>query len=305
MGKIALAVHGGAGPDSEQIRNNIDGYKDGMRKAINVGYTILENGGSAIDAVEAAVRMLEDLPLFNAGRGSAINHKGEIEMDASIMDGSNLKAGAVSMLKNVKNPITLAKFIMNHTNHILLSDSGALELARDAGIELEPDAYFVTTDRYDEFLKERDNEYLQDLLRKRVHGTVGAVALDEKGNLAAATSTGGTTNSLSGRIGDSCLIGAGCYANNKTCAVSGTGDGEFLISGVIAHSISAAIDLAKMPIQEACDFVVQEQNKHVEGCIGVICLDPEGNFGISFNSPHMHRAWKSSDVPFEVRIYRE
>src|SRR5215212_5635740 len=156
MARIALAVHGGAGPDSELIRKNIDGYKNGLIKAIDAGYEVLEKGGSAVDAVEAAVRMLEDLPLFNAGRGSAVNHKGEIEMDASIMDGSNLKAGAVSMVKNVKNPVTLAKFIMYNTNHILLSDSGALELARDAGIELEPDAYFITTHKFDEFLEERD-----------------------------------------------------------------------------------------------------------------------------------------------------
>ena len=299
-----MAVHGGAGPDSGHIKENKQGYELGLKKALDAGYKILENGGSAVEAVEAAVNELENNPLFNAGRGSAINNKGEVEMDASIMDGSNLKAGAVSMVKNIKNPVSLARFIMYNTNHILLSGNGAVELATDAGIELETDAYFVTEHQYDLFMEDRDKESVDDMLKKRVHGTVGAVAFDSKGNLGAATSTGGTTNSLDGRIGDSCIIGAGCYANNNTCAVSGTGDGEFLISGVVAHSISSAIELANHTMQEACDFVIHQKNKDIEGDIGVISIDSKGNFGIAFNSERLHRAWQSTDIPQQVRIYQ-
>jgi beta-aspartyl-peptidase (threonine type) len=303
MKKIAIAVHGGAGPDSDYIKENMQGYEDGLKNAIMAGHKILEKGGSALDAVEASVKHLEDNPLFNAGRGSAVNHKGEIEMDASIMDGKKIKAGAVSMVKNVKNPITLARFIMKNTNHVMLSDHGALELAKDEKIELEADAYFINSHQYDLFIEERDQKTVQELLEQRIHGTVGAVAVDEDGNVAAATSTGGLTNSLHGRIGDSCIIGGGTYANNKTCAVSGTGDGEFLITGVIAHSIASAIEYTKCTLQEACDLVIHEKNKDVKGDMGVISVNAQGDIGISFNSERMHRAWMSTDVPLGIKIY--
>jgi beta-aspartyl-peptidase (threonine type) len=298
-----MAIHGGAGPDSDYIKQNMQGYEDGLKEAVMTGYKVLEAGGSAVDAVEASVNYLENNLLFNAGRGSAINHKGEVEMDASIMDGEKIKAGAVSMVKNVKNPVSLARYIMNNTNHVMLSDHGALELAKDEDIELEADAYFINSHQYDLFIEERDKKSTQELLKQRIHGTVGAVAMDENGNVAAATSTGGLTNSLGGRIGDSCIIGGGTYANNKTCAVSGTGDGEFLINGVIAHSIASVIEYTQSTLQEACDLVIHEKNKHVEGDIGVISVNANGDIGISFNSERMHRAWMSTDVPLQVKIY--
>jgi beta-aspartyl-peptidase (threonine type) len=303
MKKIAIAVHGGAGPDSEFIKQNMQGYEDGLKDAIMAGHKILEKGGSALDAVEEAVKHLEDNPLFNAGRGSAVNNKGEVEMDASIMDGKNLKAGAVSMVKNVKNPIELARYIMKNTNHVMLSGNGALQFAEDENMQLEPDSYFVTNHQYEEFLEERDNKSMQQMLKKRIHGTVGAVAVDSDGNVAAATSTGGLANSLDGRIGDSCIIGGGTYANNKTCAVSGTGDGEFLITGVIAHSIASVVEYKKCTLQEACDLVIHEKNKDVDGDIGVISVNADGDIGICFNSERMHRAWMSTDVPLGIKIY--
>jgi beta-aspartyl-peptidase (threonine type) len=304
MSHWAIAVHGGAGPDSNYIKQNIPGYENGLRIAITAAQKILEKGGCALDAVEEAVRCLEDDPLFNAGRGSALNNKGEVEMDASIMDGERVKAGAISMVKNVKHPISLARLVMDKTNHVLLSGYGATELAKDNDIELETDTYFITTHQHDLLMESREKESMQELLQKKIHGTVGAVALDKNGNLASATSTGGMTNSLPGRIGDSCIIGAGCYAKNSICAVSGTGDGELLITNVIAYDIVVIMELKNYDIQQACDFVIHEKNKKVNGDIGVISVDANGNFGISFNSERMHRAWMCSEVSPEIKIYR-
>jgi beta-aspartyl-peptidase (threonine type) len=303
MKPISIAVHGGAGEDPTHIRENERGFKEGLQAAINAGYKVLEKGGSALDAVQEAAKSLEDNQLFNAGRGAALNNKGEIEMDASIMDGKTLKAGAVAMVKNVRNPIVLARLILEKTNHILISDSGALELARDSNLALEPDSYFVTDYQMGEFLQKRDQEFVQQLLEKRVHGTIGAVALDNKGNIAAATSTGGTCNALAGRIGDSCLIGAGCYAHNASCAISGTGDGEFLISGVIAHTIAMVMELTQCSLQEACDTVIHVRNKGIKGTLGVIGVDTAGNFGIAFNGEQMHRAWQSTNQPLQIHVY--
>ncbi len=303
MKKIAIAIHGGAGPDSDYIKQNKTDYENGLKHALEAGYKTLEKGGSAVDAVEVAVKCLEDNYLFNAGRGSALNNKGEVEMDASIMEGKHLQAGAVSMVRNVKNPVALARYIMEHTNHVLVSGHGALELAKNKNIELEADAYFITTHQYDLFIEEGDKKSMDKLLKQRVHGTVGAVAVDKHGNVAAATSTGGTTNSLDGRIGDSCLIGAGCYANNNTCAVSGTGDGELLINNVIAHSISAAVEYTDYTLQQACDYITKEKNKNINGDVGVVSVNAEGNIGISFNSERMHRALMSSDTGLQVAIY--
>jgi beta-aspartyl-peptidase (threonine type) len=303
MQKIAMAIHGGAGSDSDFIKQNKAAYENSLRNVIKKGYAIIEKGGAAIDAVEEAVRELEDNYLFNAGRGSALNNKGEVEMDACIMNGKDLQAGAVSMVKNVKNPVTLARYVMEHTKHVMLSGNGALEFGKNKNIELETDAYFITEHQYDLFMEERDKKTLQQLLQQRVHGTVGAVAVDKQGNVAAATSTGGTTNSLQGRIGDSCIIGAGCYANNKTCAISGTGDGELLINHVIAHSVSAVIEYAAYDLQKACDYVIKEKNKNINGDVGVISVNAQGDIGISFNSERMHRAWMSSDTALQVCIY--
>lgn len=302
MKKIAIAVHGGAGDLSPYLKKNIKENEEGLDEAVCAGYKILNHGGSALDAVEAAVKFLEDNPLFNAGRGSALNCKGEVEMDASIMNGKNLKAGAVSMVRSVKNPISLARIIMNKTKHVLLSGYGALELAKNENIYLETDSYFITEYQQEQFKKMSKHETVQQILEKKIYGTVGAVALDKKGNLAAATSTGGTSNCLPGRIGDSCIIGAGCYANNKTCAVSGTGEGEYLIRGVVAHTISMMIEY-NMSLQEACHHVIHTRNKQHKGHIGVISVNPLGEIGISFNTKIMKRAWKSSDEELQIKIY--
>ena len=304
MNTFAIAVHGGAGDDSPFLQKHVKEHEEGLTDAVQMGYKILKDGGNALDAVEASVKCLEDNPLFNAGRGSALNCKGEVEMDASIMNGANLKAGAVSMVRNVKNPILLARTIMTKTKHVFLSGYGAVEFAKNEGICFEPDSYFITEHQYDEFEHAHQHESMRQIHEKKISGTVGAVALDINGNVAAGTSTGGTTNCLPGRVGDSCIIGAGCYANNKTCAVSGTGDGEYLITGVIAHTISMMME-RNMTIQEACDHVLHTRNKGTKGDIGVIAVSPKGEIGISFNSQIMKRAWMGSSESLQVKIVKQ
>jgi beta-aspartyl-peptidase (threonine type) len=303
MNKIAIAIHGGAGEDSAFIKQNKTAYEDGLKAAVQSGYAILKQGGTAMDAVEEAVNSLENNPLFNAGRGAALNNRGEVEMDAAMMDGKTLKAGAISMVKNVKNPISLARKVLEETNHVLISGYGAIELAADFNMPLETDSYFITDHQQEVFMESSSHESRQELLLKRIHGTVGAVALDENGDIAAATSTGGTENSLPGRIGDSCIIGSGCYANNETCAVSATGDGEFIITGVIAHAVSMCADLMKLPLQEACNYVIHEKNKNTEGDIGVISINKNAEIGIAFNSGRMHRAWIDASGNMGFGIY--
>lgn len=299
--EIAIAIHGGAGADSEYIKENISGYESGLREAIELGRQLLLQGGTAMDAVCLAVKSMENNVLFNAGCGSALNHEGKVEMDAAVMDGANLEAGAVAMVRGVKNPVDLARAVMEKTNHVLLSGYGADDFAKQIGAELKDEAYFISKHQLEELLNSLD-ESEAELLRKKKKGTVGAVALDQYGNLAAATSTGGTTNSLPGRIGDSCLIGAGCYANNQTCAVSGTGDGEILIRNVTSHSLSMLIEFGGYSLQEACDMVVHQRNKLL-GDVGLIAVDRNGEIGIAFNSQRMHRAWVVNGQPSQVRIY--
>jgi beta-aspartyl-peptidase (threonine type) len=301
MGNTAIAIHGGAGEDSAFIRENKQDYERGLKEAVETGHVILQNGGQAVDAICAAVRSLENNILFNAGRGSAINHSGIIEMDAGIMNGQDLKAGAVAMVQLVRNPIDLARQVMEKTGHVLLAGYGAVEFARSTGIPEENEAYFISQHQLQELENSR-KESESTLLRKPVKGTVGAVALDIYGNVAAATSTGGTCNSLPGRIGDSCIIGAGCYANNASCAVSGTGDGELLIREVIAHHIAMALQYKHLTIQEACDYVIKEKNS-LQGDVGVIAVTPSGDIGISFNSERMHRAWIDSSGTLSVYSY--
>jgi len=276
-------------------------YHEKLSEALQAGYAIITNSGTAVDAVEAAVRILEDSPLFNAGKGSVFNCEGQNEMDASIMNGKNLKAGAVAQIHGVKNPISLARIVMQKTKHVFLSGNGALDVARKEGILFEPDTYFITEHQLKAFQKANVQQLTHQTSKKKMHGTVGAVALDKRGNLAAGTSTGGTSNCLPGRIGDSCVIGAGCYANNKTCAVSGTGEGEYLITGVIANSISMMTEF-NMPIQEACDYVLFTRNKNITADIGVIAVSPNGDIGIAFNSQIMKRAWMSSSEDLHVKI---
>jgi beta-aspartyl-peptidase (threonine type) len=301
MNKIAIAVHGGAGPDSEFIRQHQKEYEQGIQEAMDAGYRVLEEGGSALDAVEEAVNYLEDNPLFNAGRGSALNKKAEVEMEASIMNGQDLKSGAVSIVKNVKNPVTLARAIMEKTEHIYIGDMGALEFANQIGLKVMPEAYFITDHAFEQYtkaLKEADNtmeEAGQYQVKRKTHGTVGAVALDKEGNVAAATSTGGTENKAPGRIGDSSMIGTGSYANNKTCAVSSTGDGEVLIQHVMAFHVSALIQYKGLGLKEACHYLMHNELKDAEGDMGIIALDTTGTVTMEFNSERMHRGYKTSD----------
>jgi L-asparaginase / beta-aspartyl-peptidase len=303
MNKIAIAVHGGAGEDSAFIKKHLKEYETGLENALREGYSILENGGNAVDAVRAAVVYLENNPLFNAGKGSALYKEGKVEMDAAIMDGNGLKAGAVALATNVKNPIELAHRVMYKTNHVLLAGAKALEFAQKNGLAIEEDDYFKTPHQWEE-LKKAEGLTDEDLERKQKKGTVGAVALDSAGNLAAATSTGGTPGSLSGRVGDSCIIGAGCFADNNTCAVSGTGDGEYLITGVIAHSISMVLELKSPSLQEACDQIIHEKNKDLEADIGVISVNRNGEIGISYNSEMMHRGWIDSSGVMHCKTYK-
>ena len=309
MNKITIAVHGGAGPDAEYIKENVQGYKEGLEKALRAGYVILENGGTALDAVEAAVNSLEDNPLFNAGKGSALNEHAEVEMDASIMNGETLQCGAVAIVRQVKNPVTLARAVMEKTKHIYLAGDGALDFAVQANIAIRPDAYFITQHNYEQYEEATKKEnrapdeaaFVQ--LKRKEHGTVGAVALDCNGNLAAATSTGGLENNKAGRIADSSMIGAGVYANNQTCAVSCTGDGEYMMQYVTAFHLSALMEYKGLSLKEAAGYLIHEKCKDVPGDMGLIAVDPQGNVGVAFNSERMHRAWLSNDEALQVFIY--
>lgn len=308
MNKLAIVVHGGAGPDSEFIRSKQEEYKKGIEESINAGYKVLEEGGSALDAVEAAVNVMENHVLFNAGRGSALNELAEVEMDASIMDGKNLKPGAVSIVRNIKNPVTLARAIMEKSDHIFLGDMGALEFAQKVGLQVMPEAYFITDHAYEQYvsaLEESSNTILEAgeyQVRRKKHGTVGAVALDKDGNVAAATSTGGTENKVPGRIGDSSMIGVGCYASNKTCAVSTTGDGELHIQHVSAFHVSALVEYKGLSLKDAAHHLIHEKCKIVEGDMGLIAIDPQGNIALEFNSERMHRGYRTGDERY-VAIY--
>ena len=293
MNRIAIAIHGGAGQNSEFIEANYDGYMEGLRNAIERGYELLKNGASALDVVEATVRVLEDDPLFNAGRGSALNSEGKVEMDAAIMNGSTLAAGGVSMVTKVKNPISLARKVMSNTKHVHLAGYGALKLAELNNLEMMPDDYFVVERQVNDLKEEKSYG----------HGTVGCVALDARGNMAAATSTGGLTNSLPGRVGDSCVIGAGCYANSH-CASSCTGDGELIIINVIAHRVSSLLELKNLKLQEACDQVIRNIDNPINGDVGMISVDGQGNVAFSFNCDRMHRASIDYTGELVVDIYQ-
>lgn len=310
MEKYAIAIHGGAGPDSEYIKQHKKEYKQGLEEAVQAGYKILQAGGTAVDAVEAAVRSMEDNPFFNAGKGGAINAKGEIELCASIISGKDQKSGAVAIVKNVKNPISLARSIMEKTEHIYLGSYGALDYAQKTGIELKPDSYFVTEHAYETYEEKRkekgesNQEVAKEQVNERMHGTVGAVALDGWGNVAAATSTGGTEYSKEGRIGDSSMIGVGSYANNATCAASSTGDGEYLIANVACFHLSSLVEYKGLSLQEACDYLIHEKNKGSKGDMGIISINKQGNIAHAFNSERMHRAWMSCDGQLHVAIYK-
>lgn len=315
MSKYTLALHGGAGtilkqdmtPDLEAA------YLAGLEDALKAGYAVLEEGGTAVNAVKATVVVLEDNMLLNAGRGSVFTKKGLQEMDAAIMDGLTLNAGAVAGVRNVRNPIELAMEVMRNSNHVFLSGKGANDFAIKQGIKLEPDEFFFSQFRYDQWKAIRDSDNyaldhthqeLEELMRDKKFGTVGAVACDAQGNIAAATSTGGMTNKKYGRIGDSPLIGAGTYANNKTCAISATGHGEPFIRGVAAYDVSCLMEYKGLSLHEAMNIVVNDKLVKLEGEGGMIGVDAQGNTAMIFNSAGMYRAMRSSDGEGEVAIYR-
>jgi beta-aspartyl-peptidase (threonine type) len=318
-----MVIHGGAGTITKKDMTSQleDAYIKGLQEALDAGYAVLEQGGTAINAVKAAVVFLEDNMLFNAGRGSVFTKKGLQEMDAAIMDGSDLKAGAVAGVRNVRNPVILAMEVMQNSDHVFLSGKGSNDFAIRQGVKLEPDEYFFSKFRYEQWRAIRDSDsYSLDhtnmqLEEKNNHlpdprspfnkiVTVGAVAFDQNGNVAAATSTGGMTNKKYGRIGDTPLIGAGTYANNKTCAVSCTGHGEVFIRAVAAYDVSCLIEYKNFSLQEACNEVVLRKLVRMEGEGGLIAVDSEGNPALVFNSEGMYRGVRTNDGRNEVAIYK-
>ncbi|HPH92052.1 MAG TPA: isoaspartyl peptidase/L-asparaginase [Ferruginibacter sp.] len=314
MQKISLAIHGGAGtilkelmtPELEQE------YTRALNESLQAGYVILKKGGSAVDAVQAAVMSMEDNLLFNAGRGSVFTNKGSHEMDAAVMDGYNLSAGAVAGVKNIRNPVELATAIMQHSNHVFLCGTGANEFALNQKIKMEPDEYFFSQFRYDQWKAMRDgdsyaldhsNAKVEALMKDKKFGTVGAVACDKNGHIAAATSTGGMTNKKYGRIGDSPVIGAGNYANNKTCAISCTGHGEPFIKAVAAYDVSCMMEYKKLSLYDAMYEVVNKKLVAIEGEGGMIGVDAAGNIAMLFNTVGMYRAARNSHGLEVVKIY--
>jgi len=321
--RLGFVIHGGAGvikrgtlsPAREKE------YRDKLEEALLAGYKALQAGKSGLDAVEIAIRMLEDSPLFNAGKGAVFTNDGKNELDASIMNGKTLAAGAVAGLHHVKNPITLARAVMEKSPHVMMIGDGAEKFAAEQKIELVDEKYFWTQDRWDSLqriLKDEKEKSQEPQTPKpkgssqafadepyNRFGTVGAVALDKDGNLAAGTSTGGMTNKKYGRVGDAPIIGAGTYANNESCAVSATGWGEYFIRIGVARDICAMMEYRALPIQQAADLVIKQKLQKLGGDGGIVSLDKFGNIGISFNSEGMYRAYINSAGKPVVEIYKD
>lgn len=309
MKTLSIAIHGGAGtlrkgmmtPEKENA------YKAALKLALHTGYAILKEGGSSIDAVEQAVIALEDSHLFNAGKGSVFTADEIHEMDASIMDGKTLNAGAVSLISGIKNPVSLARDVMEKSEHVFLAGKGAMQFAKLHQYTIENDAYFYDELRHRQWLeiKDTDNFQLDHSLKKdSKFGTVGAVACDCNGTIAAATSTGGMTNKRFGRVGDSPMIGSGNYANNKTCAVSCTGSGEYFIRGVVAYDVACLMEYKGLNITDASNEVINKRILEIGGDGGLIAVDTDGNIAMPFNTEGMYRACKSSNGEEEISIYK-
>ena len=311
--RIGLAIHGGAGtierskitPERERE------FRAGLERALSAGYEILKRGGSSVDATEAAVRVLEDDPRFNAGKGSVFTSAGTNEMDAAIMDGKTLSAGAVASLKHIKNPIGLARLVMEKSGHVMMDCEGAEAFAKENGIELVDQKYFFTQERWDALEKIKAAEKSRTsgggkkflITDQDRHGTVGSVALDQNGNLAAATSTGGTTNKRPGRVGDSPVIGAGTYANDATCAVSATGDGEYFIRATVGRDVSALMEYRGMSLKDAAQAALDNAAK-LGGSGGLIAIDRQGNITLPFNTSGMYRGYVDPNGKLVVEIYK-
>ncbi len=299
---IAIAIHGGAGTISRSTVTveQEQAIRAKLLEAVTTAYQVLENDGDSMDAVISAIKILEDSPHFNAGKGSVFTWEGKNEMDAALMDGASLDAGAISGVTNIANPIVLARLVMQNSKHVFLSGDGAVEFAIEQGLEKVPDKYFFTERRWQQLQDFRNDPKLAAAEPQYRIGTVGAVALDRKGNLVAGTSTGGTTGKRYGRIGDSPIIGSGTYANNRSVAVSATGAGEFFIRGTVAHDISALVEYKGMTVDDAAREVIFEKLAALKGDGGVIAIDRHGNISMPFNTEGMYRA--SIDTSGKVRI---
>ena len=293
--EFSIAIHGGAGTITRKnmTPEKENAYRSKLKETLNVGYSILNKGGTSLDAVEATIRIMENSELFNAGKGAVFTNAGTIELDASIMDGRILKAGAVARVKTVKNPISAARKVMEETWHVMLSGDGADKFAKEQGLDIVDPNYFYTQRRWDSLKK----------IQVEKHGTVGCVALDKHGNLAAGTSTGGLTNKRWGRVGDSPIIGAGTYANNQTCAVSGTGQGEYFIRGNVAYDVSAIMEYKGKSVGEAAQNVIRKlSDKGGNG--GIITMDSKGNISMPFNTAGMYRGFRKAGQAPEIFIYK-
>lgn len=309
MKTFSIAIHGGAGtlvkgmmtPELEAK------YRNDLKTALDKGYAVLSKGGTAIDAVEVAVQVLEDSPLFNAGKGSVFTANESHEMDASIMDGKTLNAGAVSLISGIKNPVRLARDVMEKSEHVFLAGDGAMQFAKELDYTIENDVYFFDDFRHKQWLEIKDTDSFQldhSTKKDSKFGTVGAVACDQDGNIAAATSTGGMTNKKWGRVGDSPMIGAGNYANNKTCAISCTGSGEFFIRGVVAYDVSCLMEHKGMSLKAASEEVIHKRIIEIGGDGGLIAVDTKGHIAMPFNTEGMYRASKTSEGIEEISIYK-
>jgi beta-aspartyl-peptidase (threonine type) len=326
MNKMTLVIHGGAGtilkknmtPEKEKE------YQEKLNETLLAGYEILVNGGSSVEAVEKAIQIMEDSPLFNAGKGSVFNSEGKNEMDASIMEGKHLNAGSVAQVNGIKNPISAAKLVMEESPHVMMVGQGAVEFAKEHELELVDSNYFFderrwkqwqnikgsneqqldhSDERSDANQKQFDIEFNEKVDQK--FGTVGAVAIDGEGNIAAGTSTGGMTNKMYGRVGDSPIIGSGTYANNTTCGVSCTGHGEYFIRSVVAYDIAALMEYTNISLEEAAHTVVHKKLKEIGGSGGIIAVDSEGNYALTFNTEGMYRGVISNDKNPQVFIYKD
>lgn len=312
---FGLVIHGGAGTIlKKNMSDSLEtAYRNILEEAIRTGHEILEQGGNAMDAVTATINIMEDSPLFNAGKGAVFTHEETNELDASVMDGATLNAGAVAGVTHIKNPIDLAVEVMNNSDHVMLAGKGAEEFAKTRGMELIDPSYFFTERRFRSLKRAKKREARENstvfaddpFIKNSKFGTVGCVALDKKGNLAAGTSTGGMTNKRWNRIGDAPIIGAGTYANNATCAVSSTGWGEFFIRAMVAHDISALMEYKGLSLQEAAREVIQKKVPALGGNGGIVAIDKDGNVAMEFNTPGMYRAHMNAKGVLNVKIYKE
>ena len=314
-----IVIHGGAGTIlKKNMSDSLEkAYKEKLEEAITVGHTVLKNGGSAMEAVTKTINVMENSPLFNAGKGAVFTHEETNELDASVMDGATLNAGAVAGVTHIKNPIDLALAVMNNSPHVMLSGKGAERFAEEQGFELVDPSYFYTEKRFQSLQRIKDKEkaeldhdsnvsFVEDpFIKDSKFGTVGCAALDKNGNLAAGTSTGGMTNKRWNRIGDAPIIGAGTYANNATCAVSSTGWGEFFIRGMVAHDISAMMEYKEVTLQEAAEEVIQKKLPNLGGDGGIIAIDKTGNVSMEFNTAGMYRAHMNAEGDLKIGIYNE